>query len=154
MSPTLLCIASGGSLVDVDGTFFIQMGIFFVMFIFLHFALFKPVMRMIAARHEATVGTTKKSQVLCEEAAELVADVDRKLAEIREEAAWERNRIIGDARKTERELLAAAQEASRREMANARGQMSESATGVREQLKKELGALADAVASRLMNRAG
>jgi F-type H+-transporting ATPase subunit b len=152
MNLSLLSIASGGSLVDLDGTFFIQMGIFFVMFIFLHFALFKPVMRMIAARREATEGTTEKAHRMKEEAEKLGRIADEKLMEARAAAAEERNRIIEDARDREREVLGAAQEAVRSSMTTARKQMTTNAQKVKAQLTGELGQLADAVVSRITGR--
>ena len=154
MSFSLLSIASGGSLVDLDGTFFIQMGIFFVMFIFLHFALFKPVMRMIAARREATEGTTEKAFRLKDDAEKLTRDVDAKLAEVRIAAAAERNLIIEFARDNERDVLGAAQEAVRKDVTAARERMKTSAQNVKAQLTAELGQLADAVTSRMIGRAG
>lgn len=150
---SLLSIASGGSLVDLDGTFFIQMGIFFVMFIFLHFALFRPVMRMIAARREATEGTTEKAHRVKEDAEKLGRDVDNKLREVRAMAAEERNRIVEDARVREREVLGVAQEAVRQSMTTARERMRTNAKSVKAQLTGELSQLADAVASRITGRA-
>ncbi|MBN2529112.1 MAG: ATP synthase F0 subunit B [Deltaproteobacteria bacterium] len=154
MSSSLLNIASGGSLVDLDGTFFIQLGIFFVMFIFLHFALFKPVMRMIAARREATEGTTQRALQMKFDASELADDVDGKLVDIRSSAILERNRIIDDAREREREILSNAHAAAHREMENARVKMQSSGDAVRDQLRKDVGQLADAVMSRMLKKVG
>jgi F-type H+-transporting ATPase subunit b len=152
MCLSLLSIASGGSLVDLDGTFFIQMGIFFVMFIFLHFALFRPVMRMIAARREATEGTTEKAHRMKEEAEKLGRDVADKLREVRAMATDERNRIVEDARDREREIIGAAQDAVRQSMTSARERMRTNAKSVKVKLTGELGQLADAVASRITGR--
>lgn len=154
MSLPLLSIASGGSLVDLDGTFFIQMGIFFVMFIFLHFALFKPVMRLIAARHEATEGTSRKADMMRADAAELAAAIDKKVAEMQSAAVAERQRVIDAAREREHEILENAQDAMLREISDARAQLQESAKSARDQLEDELEQLADTVATRLISRAG
>ncbi|MBN2340906.1 MAG: ATP synthase F0 subunit B [Deltaproteobacteria bacterium] len=153
MSSSLLCIASGGSLVDLDGTFFIQLGIFFVMFIFLYVALFKPVLRLIDARREATDGATEQANETREKAAKLANDVDAQLVDIRAVAAKERARLVDAARQKERELLASAMDAARTEMEKARAEMARSAETLRSQLHGDIGTLADAVASRMIDKA-
>lgn len=154
MAFIFLTIASGGgALVDIDGTFFIQLGTFFVMLIFLYAALFRPAIRMIEARRDATLGTKEKAQKMKKEAVSLSDDMEAKIANLRASATEERDEIVEAARREERELLAKAKEESHALVEKAREDMGASGSLVKAQLLKEAESMADIVASRILDRA-
>jgi len=120
------------------------------MLVFLHLFLFRPVLRLIDARREATTGTSTRASDMKARAAALAADVTAQLADIRTAAASEKERMLAAARVREKQVLEAASIHTRGQMATARRQMDLSAQDVRRQLAGEVDALADAVAARLM----
>lgn len=152
MSPHLLAIASGGALVDLDGTFFIQFGLFVFMFIFLYFALFRPAIRLIEARREATEGTRERAIAMRKEAEAFSDEVDRQILDIKSAAILERDRMIEQARRRDRDLTAEAREKSRKAAQNARMQMKRDGEMVRKELEAEVEALATGVATRILGQ--
>ncbi len=150
MSPHLLAIASGGSLVDLDGTFFVQLGLFVFMFIFLYLALFRPAIRLIEARREATQGTRERAIAMRKEAEGFSDEVDRQILDIKSAAILERDRIIEQARRRDRDLMAAARVKSQKAVENARTQMKRDGEMVRKELEVEVEALATGVAARIL----
>ena len=103
MSPHLLAISSGGALVDLDGTFFVQLGLFLFMFVFLYLALFRPAIRLIEARREATDGTKERAIAMRKEAEGFSDEVDRQILDIKSAAILERDRMIEQARRQDRD---------------------------------------------------
>ncbi len=152
MSPHLLTIASGGALVDLDGTFFIQFALFIFIFVFLYFALFRPAIRLIEARREATEGTRERAIAMKKEAAAFSDEVDRQIFDIKSAAILERDRMIEQARRRDRDLMAAAREKSQKAAQNARMQMKRDGEMVRKELEVEVEALATGVATRILGQ--
>jgi len=152
MAPHFLSIAAAGSIVDVDGTFFVQLGIFTVASVILYVILVRPVVRLIEARREATEGTAERAVHMNEEAATLARDVDRQIMDIRSAANAERLRTVEEARRQEREVLDRARVESRRAIAEARERMEKSAIEVRTVLRREVDAQASIVAARVLGR--
>jgi F0F1-type ATP synthase membrane subunit b/b' len=152
MEPRFLFTAASASIVDLDGTFFIQLGIFTVVALGLYFALIRPVVRLIEARRDATEGAMERSAKMKDEAASMRRDVDRHLLDIRTAASAERGRFIEEARRREREVLDRARNDSRKAVESARGEMGKSAVLVRSNLEREVDAMATAVAARVLGR--
>jgi F0F1-type ATP synthase membrane subunit b/b' len=152
MAPHFLSIAAAGSIVDIDGTFFIQLGIFTFASVVLYAILVRPVVRLIEARREATEGTTERAVRMSEEAATLARDVDRQILDIRSAANAERLRTLEEARRQEREVLDRARAESRRAIEEARERMEKSAVEVRAGLRREVDAHASIVAARVLGR--
>jgi F-type H+-transporting ATPase subunit b len=152
MAPHFLSIAAAGSIVDIDGTFFIQLGIFTVVSVVLYAILVRPVVRLIEARREATEGAKDRAGRVAEEAAALARDVDHQLLDIRAAANAERIRSVEEARRQEREILERARAESRRAIESARAEMERSAATARAGLQREVDALASVVAARVLGR--
>lgn len=102
--------ASSGSLVDIDATLFIQLGLFLFMLFVLTHLVFKPAIALIEARREATEGMMSTTNEIEKEAAALNASISEKLQESRRGAIKERESLIFDATQKEREILAKARE--------------------------------------------
>lgn len=152
MSPHLLAIAAGGALIDLDGTFFVQFGVFIFMFIFLYFALFRPAIRLIEARREATEGTREKAIAMSKEAEGFSDEVDRQILDVKNAAILERDRIVEQARRQDQDLIAAAKVKSQKAIESARTQMKRDGEIVKKELDVEVEALATSVATRLLGQ--
>jgi F-type H+-transporting ATPase subunit b len=152
MAPHFLTLAAAGSIVDVDATFFIQLGIFIVIGVMLYAVLIRPVVRLIEARRDATEGSMERAGRMSQEAADLSRDVERQILDIRTAASAERLRFIEEARRQEREILERARAESRRGLEATRAEMEKSAAGARAALRLEVDALASTVAARVLGR--
>ncbi len=152
MTIPISIIASGGSLVDVDSTILIQLGIFLVMFLLLRSLLFRPAIRLIEARRTATSGMKENAEKLDAEALKLNTDIDSKLADVNAQASEERSRLVEQARLKERELLAKAREDSQGVVEQAKQDAATQAEQVRQSLRQEMTGLVDAVAAKVLGR--
>jgi len=152
MSPHLLAMSSGGALVDLDGTFFIQLGLFLFMFVFLYLALFRPAIRLIEARREATDGTKERAIAMRKEAEGFSDEVDRQILDIKSAAILERDRMIEQARRRDRDQMAAAREKTQNAAQAAREQMKRDGEIVRKELEAEVETLATGVATRILGQ--
>ena len=144
--------ASSGSLVDIDATLFIQLGIFLVMLFLLSRLLFRPVVQLIEARHEATEGTLNAAVALEKEAAEIDKTAETKLAELRRDAGQEKDRMLGEAADKERDIQTHTREKSHVMVAELKAKAKADIAKTRQQLEKETDALASAVAAKLLGR--
>jgi F-type H+-transporting ATPase subunit b len=144
--------SGGGSLVDLDGTFFIQLGLFLVTFVFLYAALFRPVIRLIEARREATDGTKARAEAMRLEAIDIADEVHRQVQDIRTSATGERERMVEQARRRERDLMLAAREESRRTIEHARTELEQAGARLRRELEAEVESLAASVGERILGR--
>ena len=60
----------GGAIIDLDGTFFLQLGIFLAIFAMLNVLVFRPMLALMDARETATDGAKASARELETEAAE------------------------------------------------------------------------------------
>lgn len=152
MAPHFLSTAAAASIVDLDGTFFIQLGMFAIIAVGLYGLLVRPVVRLIEARRDATEGTMERAAGTRERAAGMRREVERQIHDIRGAASAERVRFVEEARRREREVLDRARADSRKAIEAARVDMERSAVQVRTGLEREVDAMAAAVAARVLGR--
>jgi F-type H+-transporting ATPase subunit b len=152
MAAIFLIPASEGALVDLDGTFFVQLGVFLVIFIFMYAVLFRPLIRLLEARRTATDGAREASERMRGETTELREQFEAQVQEVRGTAQAERNKLIEAARRQERELTLKAREESRKAVETARTEMERRGAEVRKQLSGEVESFAGAVATRVLGR--
>lgn len=146
-------VAASGSIVDIDKTVFIQLGVFLLLFLVLRQLLFKPVIRLIEARRLATEGTRTEAKAFDEEATKLSGDVEQQLADIRSSATAERRRMVDQAKRQERELLIKAREDSRAMIDQTKQELESQAEQAKQTLREEIDAMVDVVATKVLGRA-
>lgn len=144
--------ASSGSLVDIDQTLFIQLGVFLVMFLLLRTLLFKPVLGLIEARRRATDGRRVEAHALEEEAKQLSDEVERKLRKARKEAKAERKKLLDEARASERDIISNARSSAHALMEEAQKKAESEALQVAAELKGQTKTLAESVAHKALGR--
>ncbi len=101
-------------LIDVDGTLFVQFGLFVIMLIVLSRFLFRPYLKMRDARHKGIEGAREEASSMQERARETNADYDAKLTKARLRGAEERARLRGEGAIYERQVLGAARDESQK----------------------------------------
>jgi F-type H+-transporting ATPase subunit b len=143
----------GAPVVDIDGTFFIQAGIFIGLVIVLHPMLFKPWLAARALRAEAIEGAANKAVALREQAATMVADYDARLTKAREQANEVRATAHREEDAKQSSKLAEVRTAVAAETDAQRARIAEQAELARAQLGEKVEELAQTIATKLLGRA-
>lgn len=138
--------------VDIDGTLFVQAGIFLGLVLILNPLLFKPWLATQARRAEAIEGAARKAVALREQADAMVSDYDAKISAAREKA----QDLRGAARKEEdakqAKVLADARTAAADQAAAARVTIAKQADEARAQLGGRVEELATTIADKLLRK--
>jgi F-type H+-transporting ATPase subunit b len=145
-------LLSGGSMIDLDGTFFVQLVLFFVAFGVLHGLVFRPMIALFEAREEAIDGAKATASKLSAEAAGADKSFDARLRDVRTKAGLERDRLKAEGRDIERSLLETVRgEIEASTSANER-ELTTRATELRGDLTRSVPSLANQIASKLLER--
>lgn len=152
--PVLSTLAAGGGhpLIDIDGTAFIQFGLFLIMAFLANQWLFKPYLRMREDRHQAIEGAQEKATKLEAEAHAHEAEYQAKLSAARSRAYDEQRKIRGEATAFQREVTEEARDKANTAIEKARGTIRDEAESARNELMPKADALAKQIASKLLSR--
>jgi F-type H+-transporting ATPase subunit b len=145
-------ILAGGSVIDLDGTIFVQLGIFFAAFFILKTLVFGPVLEVFAEREKSIGGAKQEAAKLEAEAAEKRAHFEGELRKVRASASEERERLRGEAQKLARELTDGARREATSSQKSAKDQLDREVGAVREQALREVPVLAKQIATKLLGR--
>lgn len=124
--------------VDIDGTMFVQLGIYLGLVIILGPLLFKPWLEAQARRVEAVDGALARGKDMRAEADQIAADYDQRLDVAREKA----HGVRSDARREEDATQAST-------LATARGEANQGLTAERERIAAETELAREALAGRV-----
>lgn len=147
MNPTALFTVAAGNvpLIDIDGTVFIQLALFAVMFFAANKLLFQPYLKLREQRIAGIDGARTEAERMSAEAESKLADYESKLAAARSRAAEEQRKIRAEGAAHEREVTEKAR-------TSAQKQLDEASTAVRTQTeaaRAELGPQAQLIARRM-----
>ena len=146
--PSKLAVA----VIDIDGTFFIQAGIFVVLVLVLHPLLFAPWLAAQARRAEAIGGALAKARTLRSDADTLVADYERGLSDARERALGERATRRHEVEAAQARKIADARATALTSLTSERDRLATAAEQARAGLAGQVDALATEIANRLLGR--
>jgi F-type H+-transporting ATPase subunit b len=144
--------AHAPQLIDVDGTVFVQLGLFLVLVVILTKLLWKPYLRVRTERVARVDGYRKEAQRMETDAAARLAKAEAELGEARRIGSGDRATARAEARVREQELLAAAQADAQRALGAARTKLD--AVVATERTRIEAGArdIALQAARRILGR--
>ena len=151
-APVLLLASAAAPVVDIDGTLFIQAGIFLVLMALLHPLLFQPWLAARARREHAIGGTLLAASELRLEAERFGATYETRLATVRGEAANVRSEAVKAAEADRQRRLAEIRAASSAEMQGLRDRLAREAEAARDTLNTRVDELALDVATRILGR--
>ncbi|RMG94765.1 MAG: hypothetical protein D6705_15160 [Deltaproteobacteria bacterium] len=151
VSPHLLVAAT--PVVDIDGTIFVQGGLFLLMVLVLRPTLFKPWLAAQEARERAIFGAQDEAAALEAKARELGEAYDHKVAEARERAMRERSKIQREEEARREAAIAAARQEAEAEMLETRLRLEKEAAEARKELEAKAGDLAKEIVERILGRA-
>jgi F-type H+-transporting ATPase subunit b len=142
----------GGAIIDLDGTFFLQLGIFVVLFLFLREVVFKPVVAVLDAREHATDGAKDEARELEARAKEKLAAFEAEMTKAKVELSSERERLRKDGAALERELLSKARSDADKILEDANEKMAEETAIARRHIDETVPQFARDIADKLLGR--
>jgi F-type H+-transporting ATPase subunit b len=153
----LLCIPfgvllAGGSPIDLDASFFIQLAIFFVAFFILRGLVFGPVMKLFDEREQAMQGSRKQAEQMEREADQTREKFEAELRRVRQQATEDRDKQRSQAQQLARELTEKARRENTATLSSAKAQLELEAKDARKRTIADVPALARQIAEKLLGR--
>lgn len=148
----LLTVLLSGSLIDLDGTFFIQFVLFWVAFFVLKATVFGPVVKLFEAREEEIGGAIKKARAMSQEASDAETEFQEEMRKARGAASADRDRLRGEGQKLEAKLVEGVRAETQQSFAEADATLAKEAAKVRSELEALTPQLAAQIASKLLQR--
>ena len=149
-----LALAAGGGhpLLDIDGTAFIQLGLFAIIAIVASQLIFKPYLKMRGERAEGTEGARQKAAAMQAEADANLADYESKLATARARANDERRKLRTETAAYQRDLADKTRAEIVEANASADAKVAAESSAARETLLPKAPEIGQQIASRLLGR--
>ena len=153
-SVTLTLAAASGEhqLIDLDGTFFIQLVLFLLTYLVARRFLFTPYLKMRAARAAGTEGARAAAANAVAEANAVMADYDAKLEAARARANQERRTLRAEAATHLREVTEAARDEAGKAFTEARDTINREVSAARDDLLPRSTELARDIFKKLLGR--
>ncbi|MBW2507935.1 MAG: ATP synthase F0 subunit B [Deltaproteobacteria bacterium] len=145
-------LLSEGSIIDLDGTIWIQLVLFGIAFFLLRPLVFRPMVALFEARENAIEGSKLEALRLQDEAAAESEEFDEEMRRLRLQAGEERDRLRAEGKRLERAVLDRVREETDRQLAEADKKLAAEASKLRADMKSSIPALAQQIASKLLNR--
>lgn len=143
-----------GSLIDLDVSLILQMGLFLIMIPIVHYGILKPILYLVLERERVTEEVVRGVNLLEKDVKEKVECYERELERIKEEASKERDKIREYAKRRGEEILGEARK-------EAQAILEKERKIIREELekgKKEIEGIVEEIASlfieKVMKRSG
>jgi F-type H+-transporting ATPase subunit b len=147
-----LLAAAAAPVVDIDGTIFIQAGIFLLLMAILYPLLFKPWLATQQRREQAITGTTAAASDLRARADEEARRYETRLAEARARAAGIRSDAVKVSEEERQRALAEARSVAGTEAEALRQRLAREAEEARATLATRVEELAQDIATKLLGR--
>jgi len=145
-------LLSEGSIIDIDGTIFVQLGIFAIAFLLFRPLIFKPMVALFEAREQATHGEKLEAQRLQDEAAAMLEECEEGRRRARREGGEDFDRLVADGKKLARALLNKVSGETNAQLAEADARIGSEATRLRSELERDLPTLAQGIAKKFLHR--
>lgn len=151
-TPVIILASAAAPVVDIDGTIFIQAGIFLLLMAVLYPTLFKPWLATRERREGAITGTLQAADELRAEAERVGADYDSRIADVRGRAAAVRSEAVkaGEAERARR--LADSRTAAGTDLQALRDRLASQSEAARATLSARVDELANDIAAKILGR--
>jgi F0F1-type ATP synthase membrane subunit b/b' len=147
-----LSVLLEGSIVDLDGTVFVQFAMFSIAFVILYALVFKPMTRLLDARDVAIEGAKDEAKHLESEVLQKQATFEAELRRVRTSSGEERERLRAEGQELERQLLERVRVETQALVAEGKTRLETEARIARSELNAQRGELAREIASRVLGR--
>ena len=152
--PVMAAAAAAGEppIIDLDSTLFLQLGLFLLAAFLLSRFLFRPYLKVRAAREAGIDGAREQAHRLDEEAKTRLADYQGRLEAARLTAASEHAKVRDVALQRDRERETEARTRTQAELETARVDLESATATARRALEPRTQEIARAIARRLLGR--
>ncbi|HEX5661003.1 MAG TPA: ATP synthase F0 subunit B [Polyangiales bacterium] len=147
-----LSVLLEGSIIDLDGTVFVQFAMFSIAFVILYALVFKPMVRLLDARDVAIEGSKQEAKHLETEVQQKQAQFEAELRRVQTAAGEERERLRGEGQERERALLDRVRVETQQLVAEGKSRLETEARIARAELSAQRNELAREIASRVLGR--
>lgn len=148
----LLFVFLSGSLIDLDGTVFVQLALFFLAFLILRPLVFRPVIRLIEARESAIEGAVEEAKQMTSEAKDAEAEFEEEMRRVRLAAGEERDKLRTEGKKLEATVLNKVRADTAKQLAEAEATLAKEAARVRKEMQATTPSLAKDIATQILKR--
>ena len=152
MNVLFTAILSEGSIIDLDGTIWIQLGLFAVAFFVFRPLIFRPMIELFEARENAIEGAKLEALRLQDEASAETEEFEVEMRRLRLQAGEERDRLRAEGKRLERTVLDRVREETDKQFAEADAKLKTEKARLRAELDQSIPALAKQIASKMLNR--
>ena len=149
---TIVTLASGHPLIDIDGTAFVQFALFLILLLVSNKLLFQPYLALRERRKAGIEGARAEADRMTAEADAKLADFEKQLAVARNRANEEGRKVRAEAISHEREVTDKARATAQAAIDEAQAKMRSEADAARAQLMPQADAIAKQLASKLLGR--
>jgi len=152
MNALFTALLSEGSIIDLDGTIWIQLGLFAVAFFVFRPLIFRPMVALFEARENAIEGSKLEALRLQDEASAESEEFDAEMRRLRLQAGEERDRLRAEGKRLERTVLDRVREETDKQLTEADAQLKTEAAKLRAEIDGSVPTLAKQIASKMLNR--
>jgi F-type H+-transporting ATPase subunit b len=152
MNVLFTALLSEGSIIDLDGTIWVQLAIFAVAFLVFRPLFFRPMIALFEARENAIEGAKVEALRLQDEAAAESDEFDEEMRRIRLQAGEERDRLRAEGKRLERTVLDRVRQETNNQLAEADAKLEAEAKRLRNEIDLRVPALAKQIASKMLDR--
>lgn len=137
---------------SLDNTFFVEFGIFVVLFFLISNIYFKPFLKLFQARFQKTIADKETAEKLLRQAEAKLQEYKKILHEERLLAKADYEKILSETRKIEAELLAHAKDEARKMTQETLESIDKQRIELKKQLSSDVESLAQNISERLLSR--
>jgi F-type H+-transporting ATPase subunit b len=148
----LLAAAKDPPMIDLDGTVFIQLGLFLIAAFFLTTFLFKPYLKVRAAREAGIDGARDDARRMDEEAKARMAAYDARFAHEKAKVEAERAVLRREAVARDTEISEEARKSTQEALEAARKSIERDAKEARDAIEPKTAEIATSIAKKILGR--
>ncbi|MSP61166.1 MAG: hypothetical protein EXR72_12640 [Myxococcales bacterium] len=152
IATSLMAAEKSVPLIDIDGTVFLQMGIFLLLTAVLYALVFRPYLAVRDLREKGIGGARAEARAMEERASAIVVAYDTQLTRAKQRGAEERGKLRAEGVAHEQRVLAEAGAASNKEIGAARERARSEQEAARKALLGEASTVGGTIAGRLLGR--
>jgi F-type H+-transporting ATPase subunit b len=152
MNVLFTALLSEGSIIDLDGTIWIQLGLFAIAFLVFRPLIFRPMIALFEARENAIEGSKLEALRLQDEASAESEQFEVEMRRLRLQAGEERDRLRAEGKRLERAVLDRVRQETDRQLAEADSKLEIEAVKLRADIDRGIPALARQIATKMLNR--
>ncbi|HEY4180430.1 MAG TPA: ATP synthase F0 subunit B [Kofleriaceae bacterium] len=149
---TLVTIASGHPLIDVDLTAVVQFVLFLLLYLIANKFLFQPYLQLRERRKAGIEGAREEAERMTAQAEAKLAEFTKSMATAREKAGDEGRKVRTEAAANEKDVTDKARASAQKAIDEASAKMRSETEAARAQLMPQADAIARSIASKLLGR--